>query len=71
MNAGVKLGDLNINCLLYAGDAVHCYTIASSESELQTLVTSMKDECEVKGLRLNVEKTKVLVFERNDDMYEV
>ena len=61
---GVKLGDLNINCLLYADDAV---LLASSESELQTLVTSMKDECEVKGLRLNVEKTKVLVFERNDE----
>ena len=60
----MKLGDLNFNCLLYADDAV---LISSSESELQTLVTSMKDECQVIGLCLNVEKTKILIFERNDE----
>ncbi|CAK1591151.1 unnamed protein product [Parnassius mnemosyne] len=61
---GVKLGDIKVNCLLYADDAV---LIAPSEAELQALVTCMKEECEIKGLRLNANKTKVLVFERDEE----
>ena len=38
-NMGVKVGDLNVNCLLYADDAV---LIVSSECELQALVTTLK-----------------------------
>ncbi|CAG4964250.1 unnamed protein product [Parnassius apollo] len=61
---GVKLGDIKVNCLLYADDAV---LIAPSEAELQALVTCMKEECEIKGLRLNANKTKVLVFEKDEE----
>ena len=60
---GVKVGDLNVNCLLYADDAV---LIASSECELQALVTTLKEGCEYNGLSLNVNKTKVLIFERDE-----
>ena len=55
----VKVGDLNVNCLLYADDAV---LIASSECELQALVTTLKEGCEYNGLSLNANKTKVLIF---------
>ncbi|CAK1581002.1 unnamed protein product [Parnassius mnemosyne] len=61
---GVKLGDIKVNCLVYADDAM---LIAPSEAELQTLVTCIKEECEIKGLRLNANKTKVLVFERDEE----
>ncbi|CAK1580903.1 unnamed protein product [Parnassius mnemosyne] len=58
------MGDIKVNCLLYADDAV---LIAPSEAELQALVTCMKEECEIKGLLLNANKTKVLVFERDEE----
>ena len=41
--------------------------IASSECELQALVTTLKEECENNGLSLNTNKTKVLVFERDQE----
>ena len=52
-------GDLNVNCLLYADDAV---LIASSECELRALVTTLKEGCENNGLSLHANKTKVLKF---------
>ena len=64
---GVKVGDLNVNCLLYADDAVF---IASSECELQALVTTLKEGCEYNGLSLNTNKTKVLIFERDEERTE-
>ena len=63
----VKVDDLNVNCLLYADDAV---LIASSECELQALVTSLKEGCECNDLSLNVNKTKALVFERVEERTE-
>ena len=44
--------------------------IASSEYELQALVTTLKEGCENNGLSLNTNKTKVLVFERNEEITE-
>ena len=64
---GVKVGDLNVNCLLYADDAV---LIASSECELRALVTTLKEGCEYNGLSLNANKTKVLIFERDEERTE-
>ena len=61
---GVKVDDLNVNCLLYANNAV---LIASSECELQALVTSLKEGCECNGRSLNVNKTKALVFKRVEE----
>ena len=51
---GVKVGDLNVNCLLYADDAV---LIASFEFEMQALVSTLKEGCENNGLSLNTKKT--------------
>ena len=65
---GVKIGDLNVNCLLYADDAV---LIASSACELQALVTTIKKGCESNDLSLNTSKIKVLVFKRNEEGYSV
>ena len=56
-----------MNCLLYADDAV---LIASSECELRALVTTLKEGCEYNGLSLNVNKTKVLIFERDEERTE-
>ena len=61
---GVKVGDLSVNCLLYADDAV---LIASSEYEWQALVTTLKKGCESNGLSLNASKIKVLIFEKNEE----
>ena len=40
---GLEVGDLSVNCLLYADDAV---LIVSSECELQALVTTLNKRCE-------------------------
>ena len=56
---GVKVGDLNVNCLLYVDDAVF---IASSECKLQALVTILKKGCANNYLSLNTNKIKILVF---------
>ena len=64
---GVKVGDLNMNCMQYADAAV---LIASSECELQALVTTLKEECANNGLSLNVNKTKVLLFLRDQERTE-
>ena len=62
-NVGLRMGDLVVSCLLYADDAV---LLAESPSQLQTLVTMMKDDCKLRGLQLNAKKTKVMVFEREE-----
>ncbi|KAJ0179891.1 hypothetical protein K1T71_004482 [Dendrolimus kikuchii] len=63
MDVGVRMSDLIVSTLLYADDAV---LLAESPSELQTLVTMMKDDCQARGLHLNAKKTKVMVFEREE-----
>ena len=64
---GVKVCDLNVNCLLYADDAV---LIASSECDLQALVTNLKEGCQNNGLSLNANKTNVLIFGRDEERTE-
>ena len=61
---GLKVGDLNVDCLLYADDAV---LNASSVCELQALVTILKEGCENNGVRLTANKLKVIVFERIEE----
>ncbi|KAJ0170605.1 hypothetical protein K1T71_013976 [Dendrolimus kikuchii] len=63
MDVGVRMSDLVVSTLLYADDAV---LLAESPSELQTVVTMMKDDCQARGLHLNAKKTKVMVFEREE-----
>ena len=55
--AGVKIARRNINNLRYADDTT---LIAESEEELKSLLMKLKDESEKVGLKLNIQKTKIM-----------
>ena len=55
--AGIKIAGRNINNLRYADDTM---LMAESE-ELKSLLRKMKEESEKYGLKLNIQKTKILV----------
>ena len=57
--AGIKIAGRNINNLRYADDITH---MAESEEELKGLLIKMKEESEKAGLKLNIQKTKILAF---------
>ena len=57
--AGIKIAGRNINNLRYADDTT---LMAESEEELKSLLMKVKEECENVGLKLNVQKTKVMAF---------
>ena len=57
--AGIKIARRNINNLRYADDPT---LIAESEEELKHLLMQMKEESEKVGLKLNVQKTKIMAF---------
>ena len=54
--AGIKIAGRNINNLRYADDTV---LMAESE-ELQNLLMKVKEESEKVGLKLNIQKTKIM-----------
>ena len=56
---GVKIAGRNINNLRYADDTT---LIAESEEELRSLLLKMKEESEKVGLKLNIQKTKIMAF---------
>ena len=56
--AGTKISRRNINNLRYADDNA---LVAESEEELKNLLMKVKEECEKVGLKLNIQKTKVMV----------
>ena len=56
--AGVKIARRNINNLRYADDTT---LIAESEEELNGLLMKVKEESEKVGLKLNIQKTKIMV----------
>ena len=56
--AGVKIARRNINNLRYAGDTT---LMAESEEELKSLLMKVKEESKQVGLKLNIQKTKVMV----------
>ena len=56
--AGIKLAGRNINNLRYADDTTH---VAESEEELKSLLMKVKEESEKAGLKLNIQKTKIMV----------
>ena len=56
--AGIKIARRNINNLRYADDTT---LMAESEEELKTLLTKVKEESEKVGLKLNIQKTKIMV----------
>ena len=55
--AGIKIAGWNINNLRYADDTTH---IAESEEELKSLLMKVKEESEKAGLKLNIQKTKIM-----------
>ena len=55
--AGIKIAGRNINNLRYAGDTT---LIAESEKELKSLLMKVKEESEKVGLKLNIQKTKIM-----------
>ena len=55
--AGIKIAGRNINNLRYADDTT---LMAESEEELQSLLMKMKEESEKFGLKLNIQKTKIM-----------
>ena len=55
--AGIKIAERNINNLRYADDTT---LMAESEEELKSLLMKVKEESEKVGLKLNVQKTKIM-----------
>ena len=56
--AGIKIARRNINNLRYADDTT---LMAESEEELKSLLMKVKEESENVGLKLNIQKTKIMV----------
>ena len=56
--AGIKIARRNINNLRYADDTI---LMAESEKELKSLLMKVKEESEKVGLKLNIQKTKIMV----------
>ena len=54
---GIKIAGRNINNLRYADDIT---LMAESEEELKSLLMKVKDESEKVGLKLNIQKTKIM-----------
>ena len=55
--AGIKIAGRNINNLRYADDTT---LMAESEEELKSLLMKVKQESERVGLKLNIQKTKIM-----------
>ena len=55
--AGIKIAGRNINNLRYADDTI---LMAESEEELKSLLMKSKEESEKVGLKLNIQKTKIM-----------
>ena len=57
VQAGIKIARRNINNLRYADDTT---LMAESEQELKSLLMKVKEENEEVGLKLNIQKTKIM-----------
>ena len=57
--AGIKIAGRNINNLRHAEDKTF---MAESEEELKSLLLKVKEEREKVGLKLNIQKTKIITF---------
>ena len=57
VQAGIKIAGRNINNLRYADDTT---LMAESKEELKSLLVKVKEESEKVGLKLNVQKTKIM-----------
>ena len=54
---GIKISMRNINNLRYADDTT---LVAESEEELKSLLMKLKEDSEIVGLKLNIQKTKIM-----------
>ena len=54
---GIKIAGRNISNLRYADDTI---LMAESEEELKSLLMKVKEESEKAGLKLNIQKTKIM-----------
>ena len=61
VQAGIKISGRNINNLRYADDT----TLMAEREELKSLLMKVKMESEKVGLKLNIQKTKVMAFGHN------
>ena len=57
--AGIKIAGRNINNLRYADDTT---LMAESEEKLKSLLMKVKEESEKVGLKLNIQKTKIMAL---------
>ena len=57
--AGIKIAGRNINNLRYADDTT---LVEESEEELKSLLMIVKEKSEEVGLKLNIEKTKIMAY---------
>ena len=57
--AGIKIARRNINNLRYADDTT---LMAKSEEELKSLLMKVKEKCEKVGLKLNLQKAKIMAY---------
>ena len=55
--AGIKIAGRNLNKLRYADDTT---LMAENEDELKSHLMNIKEECEKVGLKLNIQKTKIM-----------
>ena len=55
--AGIKIARRNINNLTYTDDTT---LMAESEEELKSMLLKVKEESEIVGLKLNIQKTKIM-----------
>ena len=56
--AGIKIDGITINNLRYADDTTHM----AESKELKSLLMKVKEESEKVGLKLNIQKTKIMAF---------
>ena len=57
--AGIKIAERNVNNLRYADDTT---LMAESEEELKSLLMKVKEESEKAGLKLNIQKIKIVTY---------
>ena len=57
--AGIRIARRNINNLRYADDTT---LMAESEEELKSLLMKVKEDSKIVGLKLNIQKTKIMAF---------
>ena len=56
--AGIKIATRNINNLRYADDT----TLMAESEELKSLLMKVKEDSKIVGLKLNIQKTKIMAF---------